>query len=63
MPKYAVLYTGSASHTVEVEADTPEQARELSWDLVDTNLCHHCASKVDLGDFEDDERDEPEVIG
>jgi hypothetical protein len=58
MPRYGVMFTATASHVEKVEADSPEDARERAREQAYVTLCHECAHKVDLGDFEDDEDDE-----
>lgn len=61
MPRYGVLFTTSASSVVEVDADSPEAAREKARKEVGVTLCHQCAHELNLGDFEDDE-DDPETV-
>lgn len=42
MPKYNVTLVTSASTTVTVEADSPEQAREAAQEADLPTLCHQC---------------------
>ena len=51
MSKYYVTFEGYAGTTVEVDADSEEQAREEACKLVGPSLCHQCASELDLGDI------------
>ncbi|EFC80166.1 hypothetical protein [Parafrankia sp. EUN1f] len=62
MPRYGVVFTTTASALVKVEADSPEEAREKAPAELDTGLCHHCARRIELGDFEYDEDDADAVI-
>lgn len=49
--KFYVTFEVYASTTVEVEADTKEEAEELAKDVVYTpSLCHHCSRHLDIGD-------------
>lgn len=70
MTTYHVLYETTASFTVQVDIDdadmTPEQAhqaaRDEAWEVYDKqapgSLCHHCASKIQVGEeFEQSEAD------
>ncbi len=52
MKKFVVYYVSSASSSVEVEAETAEDARmKADEEFSSPVLCHHCASGVDLGDW------------
>lgn len=48
--KWTVSLSGYASTTVEVEADTVEEAAELAEAEAHVSLCHHCARDVEVGD-------------
>jgi hypothetical protein len=48
--KWTVSLYGHASTTVEVEADTAEEAAALAEGEAYVSLCHHCASDVEVGD-------------
>ena len=52
MSKYRVTMIQTASTSVEVEADSVEDAREqaLNTDEAMPILCHQCACEVELGD-------------
>jgi hypothetical protein len=56
------MFTTTASHVEEVEADSPEEARDKAREQAYVSLCHQCAHHLDLGDFEDDEDDEGGVF-
>ena len=65
MAKYTVYFgTGAASSvTVNLDIDPDmdrDEARakieDAAWKQLNTSLCHACAHKVDLGDFEADEK-------
>lgn len=43
MPKYAVHFTGTASTTVEVEADSKEEAEEKAYDALPAGICAQCS--------------------
>lgn len=52
MPEYNVHHTGYVSHVETVEADSPEQAIELS-EVGNVSLCHQCTREWDsAGDVE-----------
>jgi hypothetical protein len=61
MPRYAVTYTTTASHTVEVEADDAQDARRKADEAYDEqapgSLCYQCSNDYDIGDFEQDDSD------
>lgn len=57
MARYGVTLFAHASTIVEVDADSPDEAREKARAQVDVTLCHQCAHHVSLDDFEDDEDD------
>jgi hypothetical protein len=62
MTLYGVVFTATASHVEEVEADSPEEAHETARSQIYVGLCHECAHKVDLGDFDADEDDPGSVF-
>jgi len=43
--KYAVTYSVNASQTIEVEADSKEQAKELADKNVFASVCNYCSSQ------------------
>lgn len=52
MTKYKVTLVVDASVTVEVEADSEEEARDKAEKIVEHPcLCHYCAGQLDVGDF------------
>ena len=52
MSKYSVTGIIDASVGCDVEAETPLEAAEAAYDVLDApGLCHHCARDVDLGDL------------
>lgn len=64
MNTYSVIFTTGASSVVTVEADSPEEARELADEQFDPpTLCAQCSgwgqdSNLELGDeWEQDESD------
>lgn len=63
MTTYQVLYTTTASTVVTIEADSPEEAREIADDQFDgPTLCAQCSGwggrqNLDIGDWEQDESD------
>lgn len=54
--KYTIHFDGYASASVEVEADSLEEAQELAYDKMPPTLCHHCSggyhgdASLELGD-------------
>jgi len=49
--KWSVTVLVDASVTVEVEAETAEEARELALGKAETpGLCHYCSNSLDVGD-------------
>jgi hypothetical protein len=52
MAKFTVTLIHSCSTTVEVDADSVEEAREKAYDSDSSivTLCYHCSSEVDIGD-------------
>lgn len=50
MNTYHVAIIYSASKTVTVEADSPEEAMQAGYDQGHALLCHHCAHQIELGD-------------
>ncbi len=67
MPLYRVSLVNSVGTSVEVEADSPEQAEELVWDSDGFQnlggLCHQCEGRVgSLGDWDIDQyNDKPNI--
>lgn len=64
MPKFNVVAIFDCTVNLgEIEADTPEQAKEKAHEKIDKDpewgnkvyptLCHQCAREVDLGDMVD----------
>lgn len=53
MPKYIVPFVQVASHFVEVEAESKEEALELAYEEAYAQPCHQCSQEIDLhGDWE-----------
>ena len=52
MNKYNCTVIFDASASVEVEAETPEQAAELALEMAegDQHLCHQCSRSLNTGD-------------
>lgn len=48
--KYTVALTSGATTVIDVEADTPEEAREKACEEAYVGLCHQCAHDVTVGD-------------
>lgn len=49
--KFYVTFEVYASTTIEVEADTKEEAEEIAKDAVYApSLCHQCSRHLDIGD-------------
>lgn len=48
--KWFVVFNVYASTSMQVEADTEEEARELAEQNVHVSLCHQCSREVDIGD-------------
>ncbi|WP_446224952.1 hypothetical protein ACTWPB_07495 [Nocardia sp. IBHARD005] len=58
MPEpHRINFTTGASTAVDVPntGQTRDEAIEQAYADLDTGLCHHCSSKVELGDFEAEE--------
>ena len=54
MSKYTVILSVHASISVDVEADSEEQAKELALKKADCpTLCHYCADKIEIGDVDE----------
>ena len=56
MPKYRTYGLFTASKSLgEVEADTPDKAREKAFETGDSyvQICHQCSREIDLGDMYD----------
>ena len=52
MKIWSVCFEVYASKSVQVQAETAEEARELAVDAVEyPTLCYHCSHEVGLGDF------------
>ncbi len=58
MPRFRVWLVATASTSQDVEAETSEDAAD-SWEHPG-GLCHHCASRFDIGDWDVDEVTEDE---
>jgi len=50
MATYSITWSTSANAYTEVEADSIDEAREASANLLPGSLCHQCAGKIDVGD-------------
>jgi hypothetical protein len=52
MKRYTVTLIYDCTWSVEVEAETPEQAEDLAYNHEDLpgSLCHQCSNTFDLGD-------------
>lgn len=50
MAKFSVTVIFDASQTHEVEADSPEQAASLAYDIASANICHQCSKELEVGD-------------
>lgn len=54
--RYLVTFVATASHTVEVEAESKKEAEDEAWDAWDGyTLCHQCGAQMDLGDWDVDD--------
>ncbi len=53
MPKYYVTFEVSASASIEVEADNPDEAEQKAEEEIHVSLCHQCARNIHLGDYGD----------
>ena len=51
--RYSVMYTVHASTTVQVAAESAEEAIALSNSMVHASVCHHCADIVQIDDIGD----------
>ncbi len=52
MKKYRVILTVDATTTVDVEANSEEEALELALEQAEMpSVCHYCAEKIDIGDI------------
>lgn len=52
MKKWSVLFLVDASVSVEVEAETKQEARELASSVVESpSICHYCSNHIDVGDI------------
>lgn len=50
--KYFVTFALDASFTVNVEATSEEEAKELALEeALPPTLCHHCSRKLSIGDI------------
>ena len=50
MAKFTVTLLYDASETIEVEADSCDEAIDLAGKEARANLCYHCSRHLDLGD-------------
>jgi hypothetical protein len=51
MKKWAVMFALGASMSVEVEAETQEEAEKKAWEKAQfPTLCHHCSNEFDIGE-------------
>ena len=52
MTKYYVTIAYSASKSVEVEANSPQEAANKAYESEDAyvSLCHQCSREIDIGD-------------
>lgn len=49
--KYMVCVLIDASKTIEVEAESPEEAKEKAMNEIGVpSICHQCSREVELGD-------------
>lgn len=48
--KYTVVLASSSTTVIDVEADTPEEARERACNEAYVSLCHQCSDSVEVGD-------------
>lgn len=49
--KYLVTVVFDASKTIEVEADSAEEAKDKAVETIDgVTLCHQCADCIEVGD-------------
>jgi hypothetical protein len=48
--RYSVVMVAGATIVVDVEADSPDTARERAREEAYASLCHKCANDVTLGD-------------
>jgi len=68
MPKYRVYLTTTASATVYVEAENPDDAIDLAYEEGPAGICAHCSGwgqnwSVDLGEWgTDDQAPQGEVV-
>lgn len=51
--KYKVEFRGTATTTVTVEADDPEDARDKAWEELPGGLCIHCSGFAEASYNED----------
>lgn len=63
MSRFLIFWQTGSGAVTEVEADTIDEALEMSGDLLPGSLCHQCASHIDVGDdwepseaYQDDEQ-------
>lgn len=50
MATYRIFFITTASTSVEVEADSLEEAIELAYDELPRSLCHQCARTHEMSD-------------
>jgi hypothetical protein len=61
--KFRIWMKAYASGSVEVEAETREEAIEKGENEFYAGLCHQCAREIELGDWEfGGEEDDAEVV-
>ena len=60
--RFLVHFTASIGYSVEVDAESPEDAEVAAWEAFDApySLCHQCSTSI--GDLSDWELSEIEVI-
>ena len=52
--KYRVIFTVDATCSVEVEADSEEEAKEKAWEEASApTVCHQCSNELEVGDIMD----------
>jgi hypothetical protein len=52
--KYSVTLLYDVSETVEVEADSVDEAIDLAYGNANASLCHQCANELDFGEAYDE---------
>ena len=51
MPKFFVTAVKKVDVTVEVEAESRDEAEELAYEHLPGSLCHQCTDEVNDGDW------------